>query len=235
MVEFKNWVNIIKEEVKLAFSNNKGLLFFSILVFIIPLVIGYIYADQISTYIQPVVENFEKQVENGTVTLTTHSLFLNNFKVSLILYALSALGGVLGLFVLFNNGLFIGFYGKGYDLLSYIILTLPHGIFELPAIIISTTGGLVLLSFILHFIYNLFYPDYSYVDIFDPYFSDVKISAKQRISAAFNKNKNKIKESFVLLCVSVVLLLIAATIEANLTIPFAYWISSIFGNAMAFI
>ena len=149
MVEFKNWVNIIKEEVKLAFSNNKDLLFFSILVFIIPLVIGYIYADQISSYIQPVVENFEKQVENGTVTLTTHSLFLNNFKVSLILYALSALGGVLGLFVLFNNGLFIGFYGKGYDLLSYIILTLPHGIFELPAIIISTTGGLVLLSFII--------------------------------------------------------------------------------------
>ncbi len=232
MAEFKKYLNIIKEEIKLAFSNNKSLLFFSILIFIIPLIIGYIYADQISSYIQPVVENFEKQVEDGTVTLTTHSLFWNNFKVSLILYALSALGAVLGLVVLLNNGLFIGFYGKGYDLATYIILTLPHGIFEIPAIIIATTGGLVLLSFLLHFIYNIIYPDYSYTDIFDPYFSNVKISMKQRLSAAFKKNQRKIKESFVLLCVSVVLLMIAAFIEANLTIPFAYWFASIFGNAL---
>ena len=94
---------------------------------------------------------------------------------------------------------------------------------------------MTLLSFILHFIYNLFYPDYSFVDVFDPYFSDVKLSMKERVSAAFKKNQSKIKESFVLLCVSVVLLLIAAIIEANITILIAKWLAPFLGIELGFI
>ena len=208
------------------------LLFISILLFVIPVIIGYFYANEISEYIQPMVDSFEQQVEEGTISLTTYSIFTNNVSVAFILYALAALGGVLGAVILANNGLFIGYYGVDFDILAYLVLTLPHGILEIPAIIIATTGGFVLLSFILHFIWGLISPDLSYLDIFDPYFSNVKITTKQRFYAAFKKNQNKLKESFIFLCLSVILLFIAAFIEANITLPLASWLFSIFGLSL---
>ena len=196
------------------------------------MLMGYFYADSIAEYIKPMVDAFEKQVEEGAITLTTHSLFINNVSVAIILYALSALGGVLGAIILANNGLFIGYYGVDFNIWAYLALTLPHGIFEIPAIIIATAGGFVLLSFMLHFIWGLISPDLSYLDIFDPYFSNVKITPKQRLTASFKKNQNKLKESFIFLCISVVLLIIAAFIEANITLPLASWLFSSFGLSL---
>ena len=232
-MDIKHYLKIAKEETKAAFSNNKWLLLFSTLLFVIPLLIGYFYADAIAEYIQPMVDAFQKQVDEGVITLTTHSIFANNVTVAIILYALSAIGGVLGALILANNGLFIGYFGAGFDIYAYLALTVPHGIFEIPAIIIATTGGFVLLSFVLHFIWNLISPDYSYLDIFDPYFSDVKITLKQRFYAAFKKNQNKLKESFIFLCLAVILLIIAAFIEANITVPLANWLFSLLGLKIA--
>ena len=232
-MDIKHYLEIAKEETKAAFSNNKWLLLFSTLLFLIPLLIGYFYADAIAEYIQPMVDAFQKQVDEGVITLTTHSIFANNVTVAIILYALSAIGGVLGALILANNGLFIGYFGAGFDIYAYLALTVPHGIFEIPAIIIATTGGFVLLSFVLHFLWNIISPDYSYLDIFDPYFSDVKITLKQRFYAAFKKNQNKLKESFIFLCLAVILLIIAAFIEANITVPLANWLFSLFGLKIA--
>ena len=232
-MDIKHYLKIAKEETKAAFSNNKWLLLFSTLLFLIPLLIGYFYADAIAEYIQPMVDAFQKQVDEGVITLTTHSIFANNVTVAIILYALSAIGGVLGALILANNGLFIGYFGAGFDIYAYLALTVPHGIFEIPAIIFATTGGFVLLSFVLHFLWNIISPDYSYLDIFDPYFSDVKITLKQRFYAAFKKNQNKLKESFIFLCLAVILLIIAAFIEANITVPLANWLFSLFGLKIA--
>ena len=166
MADIKHYLEIVKEETKSAFSNNKHILVISILLFVIPMIFGYFYADAISGYIQPMVDQFEQQVADGSITLTTESLFKNNVTVAIILYALAALGGVLGAIILANNGIFIGYYGADFNIWAYLALTLPHGIFEIPAIIISTTGGFVLLLFIVRFIWNLYSPDYSYLDIF---------------------------------------------------------------------
>ena len=92
-MDIKHYLGIVKEETKAAFSNNKLLLLLSVLLFVIPLLFGYFYADTVGEYIQPMVDQFEKQVEEGTITLTTHSLFTNNVTVAIVLYALSALGG----------------------------------------------------------------------------------------------------------------------------------------------
>jgi uncharacterized membrane protein SpoIIM required for sporulation len=225
-------MGIAKREIKSAFANNKKLLLLSTLLFVVPLFIGYFYADAIANYVAPIVDSFEQNIADGTVTLTTQSLFVNNVTVAIMIYALAALGGILGAVILFNNGLFVGFYGVKLNIWLYALLTVPHGIFEIPAIIISATGGFVLLSFMLHFLWNLYSPDYSYLDIFDPYFSNVKISIKQRFVAAFKKNQNKLKESFIFLCLSVVLLIIAAFIEANITISLAQGLFSLFGYSL---
>ena len=232
MVDIKYYLSIIKEEIKSAFKNNKKFLLLSTLLFMIPALIGYFYPEWIAEIVQPIVDSFQKQVTEGTITLSTSSLFTNNVTVAIMIYALTALGGILGAFILVNNGMFVGYFGTKVNIWAYLALTLPHGIFEIPAIIISATGGFVLLSFILHFLWNLFSPDYSYLDVFDPYFSDVKISIKDRFVAAFKKNQSKLKESFVFLCLSVVLLIIAAFIEANITIVLANIVFSLFGYSL---
>ena len=71
MEDIKYYLEIAKEETKLAFSNNKGLLFLSIILFVIPMIIGYFYADAISEYISPMVDAFEQQVQEGTITNIT--------------------------------------------------------------------------------------------------------------------------------------------------------------------
>ncbi|WP_407461819.1 stage II sporulation protein M [Methanobrevibacter sp.] len=233
MVDVKHYLNVAKDEVKSAFSHNKLLLLISTLIFVIPLLIGYFYPEQVTAYVQPIADAFEENVANGTVELTTQSLFVNNVTVAFILYALGALGGLLAAVILGNNGLFIGFTGTQFNLLAYVALVLPHGIFEIPAIIIATTGGFALLSFVLRFIWGLISPDYSYLDIFDPYFSKVKITVGQRFTASFKKNQNKLKESFIFLCLAVVLLIIAAFVEANITVPLAKVFLSFFGIGIA--
>ena len=232
IVDIKYYLEIVKEETKSAFANNKIPLFISVLLFVVPMFIGYFYANEISSFIQPMVDAFEQKIADGTVTLSTSSLFVNNVTVAIILYALAALGGIVGAITLAENGLFIGYVGTDFNIWAYLTLTVPHGIFEIPAIIIATAGGFILLIFALRFIWNLISPDISYLDIFDPYFSDVKITIKQRFYVAFKKNQDKLKESFIFLCLSVVLLIIAAFIEANITLPLAYWIFSIFGISL---
>ena len=220
MVEFKEYIGIAKKEVRMSFANNKWLLLIAV-IFVIPMVFSYLYPDMVSEYINPIVESFEQQIEDGVVTLTTDSLFINNVSVAFLLYAMSALGAVLGVVVLANNGMLIGFFGTKTSLATYLALVLPHGIFEIPAIIIATAGGFVLLDFAILFIYNLIKPDYSYADIFDPYFTGGEITLKQRFSSGFNKYNHKLKESVILFAVSVVLLIVAAFIEANITMPLA--------------
>ena len=229
MADIKNYLNMAKEEIKLAFVNNKKLLLISIILFVVPVLVGYYFPNEISEYVKPIMDSFEKSIEDGSITLSTNSIFINNLTVAIMLYALAALGGLLGAVILANNGLFIGYFGANFNIWAYLALTLPHGIFEIPAIIIATTGGFTLLSFILHFLWNVFSPDYSYLDIFDPYFSDVNVTLKERFSSSFKKHGHMLKESFIFLCLGVILLLIAAFIEANLTIPIASWLFSLFG------
>ena len=216
MTGFKYYADKVLGEIKSSFANNMFILLFLILVFIIPLIAAYYYPDSFASVLQPMIQQFEQNIADGTVTLATDSLFVNNFTVALILYAGGALLGIMGITVLAMNGLFLGFFAAQMDLTSYIALTLPHGIFEIPAIIIACAGGLVLLKFAVLFVWNIIRPD-KHDETYNHYM------------LSLNKHQDKIKESFILLVVSAVLLVIAAFIEANLTIPIARFFLSFFG------
>ena len=159
MTGFKYYADKVLGEIKSSFANNMFILLFLILVFIIPLIAAYYYPDSFASVLQPMIQQFEQNIADGTVTLATDSLFVNNFTVALILYAGGALLGIMGITVLAMNGLFLGFFAAQMDLTSYIALTLPHGIFEIPAIIIACAGGLVLLKFAVLFVWNIIRPD----------------------------------------------------------------------------
>ena len=119
MTGFKYYADKVLGEIKSSFANNMFILLFLILVFIIPLIAAYYYPDSFASVLQPMIQQFEQNIADGTVTLATDSLFVNNFTVALILYAGGALLGIMGITVLAMNGLFLGFFAAQMDLTSY--------------------------------------------------------------------------------------------------------------------
>lgn len=125
------------------------------LAFLILTVIGFVGASFFSGVAEKLTPLFTDKVESldmaqlsGTELATT--LFLNNF-----LAAFSAMiDGVipfvfLSAAALGTNALLLGAFAavyqqNGLSLLSYLVGILPHGIFELPAIILACTLGLML-------------------------------------------------------------------------------------------
>jgi len=91
-------------------------------------------------------EVFGKILDDNQIVLS-FNLFLNNLEASIILFLGGATFGVLTLIVLSTNGIVIGMVievlREQQGLLYILAGVIPHGIFEIPAFIIS--GGLGLL------------------------------------------------------------------------------------------
>ncbi len=225
-MNLKKYVNWYISELKFAFIENKYLLLVIILLFLVMIFIGYFGSDIISFLMDPMLNSFEEKVSDGTVTLTTHSLFINNFEVILIIFIGSALFAFIGLIILMSNSLFLGYFATKMPIIPFLALTIPHGIFEIPAMILSSFSGLVVFVFIIQFFKDLFNSkklieiiknmkiEKNKEDIVD---LDEKLTLKYKIKLAFKNNSYKLKQALVLFILSVILLIIAAFVEANIT------------------
>lgn len=87
------------------------------------------------------IDNVEKALAFGA------SLYTHNIKVSFLAFALGALTIILGLWILFYNGVILGAIGTLYVLddvsVFFFAWVGPHGALELPAIIFGGAAGLV--------------------------------------------------------------------------------------------
>jgi len=87
------------------------------------------------------IENLEKALVFGA------SLYKHNIQVSFLAFSLGALTFVLGLVILFYNGVMLGALGMMYILddvpLFFFAWVGPHGALELPAIIFGSATGLL--------------------------------------------------------------------------------------------
>ncbi len=222
------YLTIITENIKEAFSQNKTIILTITTIFILSFIIGFLFSDYLSQIISPVVQAFQQKVQSGQVELTTNSLYLNNIQATLTIYAGSLLLGILGIISIIINALLIGHYAAIYyannQTLMFILLIVPHGIFEIPSLIIASAAGFTTLKFIIKFIKNLLSPDYSYTEIFDPIYNLDKIGVKETILMSWRKNAKVLKQAIILLIISIILLLIAAFIEANITKQLASFI-----------
>ena len=144
-------------------------------------------------------------------------LFIHNEKSSLLVYISSIFFGISAIVTPIYDALNIGlisvlFVKLGKGTLFYVIYLIPHGIFEFSGVILSSVAGLILFKFVWKFIKTMFKND-----------GDLK----NRVSSSFNDNKKILKQSFILIIFTTILLLIAAPIEAYVSIPFAEFITSI--------
>lgn len=72
-------------------------------------------------------------------------IFLNNLRVALMAFVLGIIFGIIPTMVLVVNGIILGvlgtMMGQNGNLLTFIVLIVPHGIVEIPAILFSCVAG----------------------------------------------------------------------------------------------
>lgn len=95
------------------------------------------------------IEQREERIENMEEALVFGaSLYTHNIKVSFLAFSLSALTIVLGVVILFYNGMILGAVGTLYVLddvsVFFFAWVGPHGALELPAIVFGGAAGLLI-------------------------------------------------------------------------------------------
>lgn len=195
-----------------VFKRNRKILALSTAMFFVPLfigvLIGYILPDAIGSFLTGFSNELTRQVD-----ISTLSIFMHNIRAAFIAYA----GGVIGIFtaiVLTGNGFILGaFVGclmqggainhASVSPLVFMSYVIPHGIFEIPALIIASAAGFRLTTIIADLINSL------------------------RGKPYVNNDYRKFKDSMALLIIAVVLFAIAAVIEANFTISIGNYITGL--------
>ena len=113
-------------------------------------------------------------------------------------------GNVLGL----TGALLSHFMPKGW--IQYIIYLIPHGIFEFTAMVIQSVAGILLFLFIVDFLKGLIRSE--------------KNGFKEKVIFSYEENNKRFIQSLVLMIFGTILLLIAAPIEAYVSIPLSNFI-----------
>lgn len=152
--------------------------------------------------------------KDGNVTAT--ELFLQNELGGIEVYIASILFGIPAIIVIIYNGVSLGLTGallshfmpKGW--IQYIIYLIPHGIFEFTAMVIQSVAGILLFLFIVDFLKGLIRSE--------------KNGFKEKVIFSYEENKKRFIQSLVLMIFGTILLLIAAPIEAYVSIPLSNFI-----------
>jgi len=196
------------------YKRNETFLLLSAVILLGSMVIGYIFSGVLDPILGGVFEGFRKSVTEGTLQLTTLSIFVNNFKVAIVIYLTGLTLGIVSAYFLFFQGIFTGYVASKYYLPTFLIYTIPHGIFEVTAIIIAGAAGFRLASGFFNFLKGI------------SKMND-RIPIKSQLGYLLEANADEFKDSLKLFIIAVVILFIAAIIEANFTIPLGNYIRGI--------
>ena len=200
-------------EVKSAFTENKTAIISAAAILFISLILGYFLQPYLYDYLNPVVDELTKKVEEGTIKLTFQSLFFNNIRIVFAMFIFGFIFCFSALILAFN-GFFVGYYvATTDDLLLTMLLIVPHGIFEFSSCIIACASGFVLFNFIYRFLKAIHKQDNG--------------PLKEILSLAFGESGDKLKQAIILLVIASILMAIAGFVEAYLTLPIGEWIYSV--------
>ncbi len=139
-------------------------------------------------------------------------LFIQNEWGGIITYIASIFFAIPAIIVLIYNGVNLGTMGQLFNQiipnggLKYLVYIIPHGIFEITATVLQSVAGILLFLFIWRFV------------------KAWRSKQTQGASDAFDKTKKVLIQSIVLMIFATILLLIAAPIEAYISVPFSEFI-----------
>jgi len=128
-------------------KESKDYVYFAAIIFLFFGLVGFIFPNFFVEQINLLVEQLLKQTEGfGTYSLISF-IFFNNLKASFLGLSLGIILGFIPISLAVVNGYVLGFvsnYAVREAGFSSLFRLLPHGIFELPAIIISIGLGIKL-------------------------------------------------------------------------------------------
>jgi len=127
-------------------------LIITLLLFMTTMCVGWIGSAQNPAVGQDLMKLFEKEVagqmSSGNPPDMCLKLFANNFEACIFLFLGGASFGILTIFIMSLNGIVIGaimeLVSKDHSALFVAAAILPHGVFEIPAFIISGALGVML-------------------------------------------------------------------------------------------
>lgn len=196
------------------YKRNETFLIIATAMFLVSMFAGYAFAGYLDTIMGALLGDLKRRLTTGELTITTSSIFLNNIKVAFLIYGTGAVLGIFTSIFLIINGTLLGYAAAKYPLGTFIIFTVPHGIPEILGILIAATAGFRLASFVLHVLKDS-------LDIR----SDLPFL--KQLKYIIGINADEFWDSVKLFAITVVLLIIAAFIEANLSIPWGMYIRSV--------
>lgn len=196
------------------YKRNKIVLIVSLTIFMVSLFIGGLssfHSGPFNQYVTNLIVHYLSSLMVKKVG--TGSIFLNNITYSLIyLYIDGIFFGIQSTLSLIVSGLILGFQFFKYPFIVFYLL--PHGIFELTSYVIATAAGYKLLSTILNIIWKGLQINRD-------------LPLLNQINLILSINYIKFRDSLILFGIAVVLLFIAAIIEANFSIPFGNYITGL--------
>lgn len=148
-------------------KDSKYYVLFATLIFCLGSWLGYVFNDAFEALIQLMLEELKDIVEElekrQSVYYTAWYIFLNNSKAALLMIGLGSIFFIMPMISLFANGLAIGYIMKATSVSGiaspvdmFIFGILPHGILELPAILVAGGIGIFLGFRLLVWVIKLF-------------------------------------------------------------------------------
>ena len=186
------------------FHRIKYHLLLSLVIFVIFTLLGFFYPSVFQSAVLPALQRMSDGVQQGTIKLETISLFTNNFSVAMSIimggiYFSTATG-----YLLIFNALVVGYSACSMNIYHFLSFTLPHGILELSGIIIAGAAGFRLTHAVLALLSGIRLDKENKKDIF---IKHAEICGKMLV------------DILIMIVIIAILLIIAAYIEANLTVP----------------
>ena len=134
----------------------------TLLLFFATILVGWVASAQNPAVGEELMKLFEREVAgqmDGTNPFDMCiKLFANNLQACILLFLGGATFGILTIFIMSINGIVIGaimeIVHKDHSLLFVAAALLPHGIFEIPAFIISGALGILLAQSLIAEWYN---------------------------------------------------------------------------------
>lgn len=141
----ENTINWLYKENYNFLKEIKWYFVFTLGLFCLMFIIGFLFPEVFEEQIRKFIENLRNIVEGkGTIDLITY-IFFNNLRASFFALILGITLGIFPLIVIITNGYLVGFVSRIVSMEAGLFVLwrlLPHGIFELPAVFLSTAIGL---------------------------------------------------------------------------------------------
>lgn len=187
-----------KKYIKEFFQRNKKLLLASLIFFIIVFIAGAIFGYMaVDGHTGQISSGLGETNTDGDVFLSSLDLFIHNFSSDLATIAFGLLLSIMSLVITAINAGSIG-YIFGIDIPLWIFGIAPHGIFEYSASIFALTGAFILTKLEINIIKSI-------------------LSKNYNIKEIWHENELLVKDTLLIICITFVLLIIAAIIEGHIT------------------